>query len=92
MKNASFNTKDVKKRCEDKLEVDFRRGKEFNGWYYVDDRKATRITIPKGRKPIPPKTYQSMARQLRLNISQFDDFLECPMDGQEYDRILREMI
>jgi hypothetical protein len=90
MKNTSFHTNDVKKCCEDKLEIDFRKGKEFNGWYYIDNKKAARITIPKGKKPIPPKTYKSMALQLKLNSSQFDDLLTCPLSRQGYDKILKE--
>lgn len=88
MKNTVFHTHDVKRCCEEKLDIEFRRGKEFNGWYYLGDRKAARITIPKGRKPIPPKTYKSMAFQLKLSIPQFDDLLTCPLEGDEYKRIL----
>ena len=84
MKNASFHTSDVKKCCEDKLDIEFRAGKEFNGWYYLDNKKAAKITIPKGKKPIPPKTYKSMARQLKLTSEQFDDLLECSIRSAEY--------
>lgn len=38
MKQSSFDTNDVKKCCERKLEIDFRDGKEFNGWFRLDDR------------------------------------------------------
>ncbi len=89
MKNASFDTSNVKKCCEDKLDIEFRGGKELNGWYILDGKKAARITVPKGRKFIPPKTYKSMARQLKLTLSQFDDFLECPLQQKEYETILK---
>ncbi len=94
MENASFHTHDVKKRCENKLGIQFkkRRGKEFNGWYYIDDKKAARVTIPKGKKPIPPKTYKTMAKQLNLDIPQFDDLLKCPLKRDKYDKILRDKI
>ena len=93
MKNSSYHTHDVKKCCENKLEIDFRkRGKEFNGWYYFDDKKTARITIAKGRKPIPPKTYKTMAKQLKLSITDLDDLLECPLNKNKYDKILEEMI
>ena len=91
MKNASFNTSDVKKCCENKLDIEFRQGKEFNGWFKLAGKKAARITIPKGRKPIPPKTYKSMAKQLKLTTSQFDDLLECPLDREDYNKILNNM-
>lgn len=88
MKNTKYNTADVKKCCEVKLDIKFRDRKEFNGWFWLDDRKAARITIPKGRKFIPPKTYRSMAVQLRLTISEFDDLLDCPLNKVNYENLL----
>lgn len=92
MKNASFNTHDVKKCCENKLNIEFRSGKEFNGWYYHRNKKAARITVSKGRKPIHPKTYKTMAKQLKLTVEQFDDLLECPLEKQGYDKILGSIL
>jgi len=31
MKNSKYSTDDVKRRCEHKLGIEFRSGKEFNG-------------------------------------------------------------
>lgn len=45
MKNANFHTGDVKRTCEAKLGIEFRPGKEFNGWYWFKNRKVARITI-----------------------------------------------
>ena len=90
MKNTKFHTQDVKIRCEHKLQIEFRAGKEYNGWFLFNGKKAARITIPKGRKPIPPKTYKSMASQLRLTVQQFDRFLECPLTQEQYIKILSE--
>jgi hypothetical protein len=88
VKNADFNTRHVKSCCEKKLGITFRSGGEFNGWYRLEGKKAARITIPKGRKPIPEKTYKSMAMQLRLRVSEFDALLECPLSNDEYQKIL----
>lgn len=90
MKNASFDTGDVKKCCENKLGIEFREGKHFNGWYCLDNRRIARITVSKGKKSIPPKTYKTMAVQLKLNVGQFDDFLECPIGKSEYEEIVRK--
>ena len=35
MKNADFNTHDVRRCCENKLGITFRKGKEQNGWYWL---------------------------------------------------------
>jgi len=89
MKNANFHTRDVKTICENKLGIEFRSGKEYNGWFLLDEKKVARISVPKGRKPIPRKTYKSMAMQLKLLVNEFDDFLECPIDKEKYEEILR---
>jgi hypothetical protein len=88
MKNASFDTLVVKKRCEDKLNIVFRHNGELNGWFISGRLKVARITIPKGRKPIPPKTYKFMAKQLKLTVEEFDGLLECPIGYNEYIQIL----
>ena len=89
MKNKSFNTNDIKKCCESKLDIEFRKAKEFNGWFRLEGIKIARITVPKGKKFVPTKTYKSMASQLKLNVNQFDDLLECPLKKDGYEEILR---
>lgn len=88
MKNFKFNSNDVKKIVENKLDVDFREAKENNGWFKLNGKKKKRITIPKGRKSIPRKTYSSMATQLGISISEFDDLLECPLTREMYEKII----
>jgi len=88
MKNTAFDTNQVKHCCENKLRVFFRGGKEFNGWVTINDRKFARITVPMGRKNISPKTYKSMANQLRLTIEEFDALLECPINWEQYIEIV----
>lgn len=91
MNNAQHNTLDVKTVCENKLDIEFRAGgKEYNGWFEHNGKKITRITVPKGRKPIPRRTYQKMAEQLRLTIPEFDDFLACPFKFKDYMESLRK--
>lgn len=88
MKNAQFNVRDVKKVGEKKLHIEFKSGKEFNGWFKLNGIKTKRITIPKGRKNIPRGTYYSMARQLGLSVSEFDQLLECPLTKVKYEKII----
>ena len=92
MDNASYNTSDVKKICESKLQIQFRDAKEYNGWYYFDGKKVCRITVSKGKKFIPEKTYQSMARQLKLVVKEFDQMLACPLSKTGYDGLLATRI
>lgn len=89
MKNTQFSTYQVKGRCEIKLSINFRKGKEFSGWYMNNDRKIKRITIPKGRKKIGKGLYRSMANQLNLDVGEFDKLLVCPLKKDGYEDILR---
>ncbi len=89
MDNNKYNTNDIKRICENKLKIVFRDGSEFNGWFWFEGRKIYRITVPKGRKDIPPKTYKSMATQLGLEVNQFDNMLECTLLLIHYEEIIR---
>jgi hypothetical protein len=91
VRNSSFNTNDVKKCCENKLGIKLQGKKELNGWFLLDDKKTARITIAKGGKEIPPKTYKSMAIQLKLSVDEFDQLLECPLKQEGYKQILRNL-
>lgn len=85
MKNVNYDSSDVKKVCEKKLQINFRGTKEYNGWFLLaDGRKAARITVPMGRKFLPHKTYKSMALQLKLTIPDFDALLDCPLTREGY--------
>jgi len=92
MDNTQYNSNDVKKICENKLNISFRSGKEFNGWYLFNDIKIARITVPKGRKYLPPGTYKAMANQLKLTTTQFDDLLACPLNSKDYKIIIKKKV
>jgi len=92
MDNAKYHSRDIKNICSGKLRIEFKPGKESNGWYWLDGKKATRITIPKGRKPVPRGTYQSMAKQLKLQVPEFDQLLGCGLSSNQYEILLRERV
>lgn len=88
MLNSDFSTQQVKNVCERKLNIVFRCNKECNGWFEYEGKKISRITVPKGRKPIPAKTYKSMAKQLKLSVEDMDNLLACPLNLEKYLAIL----
>lgn len=90
MKNSQFTTLDAVKACENKLGIAFRSGGELNGWFIHEGRRIARVTIPKGRKSFPPKTYKCIAGQLKINVADLDGLLECPFGLKEYLNRLRE--
>jgi hypothetical protein len=91
LKNNLYNTFDVKRCCENKLRIKLRGKKELKGWFLVDEKKTARISVPTGRKFIPPKTYKSMATQLKLTVEQFDGLLECPLGYNDYVMLLQDL-
>ena len=93
MKNAAYGTHDVARCCTNKLGIEFRQGaKELNGWFRFRGQRVARITVPRGRKSLPPKTYRSMAAQLKLTVEQFDALLDCTIRRPEYETILADAL
>ena len=88
MDNAKYRTQDILHRCKRKLGIEFRGGKELNGWFYLNGEKKARVTVPKGRKHVPRGTYAQMARQLHLTVPEFDALLACPLSRPEYEKLL----
>lgn len=84
MKNAQFSSKDVRHACLKKLQMDRNCTSEDHCFIKFENAPAARITFPKGSKNLPPKTYKNMARQLRLSVEQFDEFLTCTFGYKDY--------
>jgi len=93
MQNKKYSHTNVKNRCENKFNINFRGTKELNGWFIHDGKKITRITVSKGhsKKGISIGTYKSMAKQLSLTINEFEDFLKCPLKLNGYLKILKKL-
>jgi len=89
MKAARFDSDRILRCCAGKLRIDFRHGPECNGWFTLDGMKTRRITVPHGRKPVPPGTFASMARQLRLTPAEFASVVDCTTTLEEYTATLR---
>ena len=85
-----MNTHHIKAVCEHKLAMEFRAGGHYVGWYFLHDVKTARLTVPMGRKEVPPKTLKSMAEQLKLTVDEFKDLIACPLTRADYEQILTE--
>lgn len=92
MDNNKFDHATIKKICENKLDIKFKKSKEFNGWFLYNGIKVSRITIPKKKKKkgTATGTYGNMAKQLFLNVSDFDKLLNCPLKKNGYNEILKK--
>lgn len=85
MLNNKFNTSDIIKICQKKAEIIERRdNKHIIIWVGINGIKVSRVTIPHGKKILPPKTYKSIAENLKLSVSEFDSFLDCSLSKENY--------
>ena len=89
MSSRQYRTNDVARCCENKLGMRLKGKNHLNAWFRLDGKRVARITVPKGRKDIAPKTYASMAKQLRLTRDEFGELLACPLSLADYRGIVR---
>ena len=85
----SLSKLEVARVLKQKLNLQFRKGKEANGWFELDGRKILRVTVPKGRGDLAFGTARSIRDQLKLSNSQFADLANCPLSGKDYEEIIR---
>ncbi|MDT8390549.1 MAG: hypothetical protein RRC34_08585 [Lentisphaeria bacterium] len=89
MSNGKFNSDDIKAKCETKGDVSFRSGKHFVGYVLgKGGEKVSRVTIPKGRKPVPPKTFKDIAGGMLLDVGQMTEFVACSLKKPAYRKIV----
>ena len=79
---------DTRRAFENKNEVQFRSGKELNGWILHEGKGIARITVSKGNKDIPMGTHCSMARSLGITTSQLTKYVQCKIKGSELIEII----
>jgi len=73
-----------------KLGLDFRGGKERNAWFELDGKRILRVTMPKGRGPLPPGTARAIQDQVKLSTHEYTELIRCPLKGKDYEAIIRE--
>ena len=92
--HKKYSIEKIKNACLYKLEIKFRKTKEFTGWFKIDKKKFCRITIPKkkSRKDIASSTYKSMAVQLHLDVDEFNNLIDCTISKDEFAKMLLERL
>ena len=56
----------------------------------IDGRTVTRVTVPKGRKNVSPKTFKSACDMARLSKEKMRELCDCSMSGPEYAELWRK--
>jgi len=90
MGREQSDTHELRTRCEKKLNIEFRSGKESNGCFVHAGRRIARVTIPLGRKDLKVGTFGNMAKQLFLTNVQLNELIDCPLGLTEYLDVLRK--
>jgi len=86
----NFKAQDVSHAIEKKLKIKPRTKGERNVWYEVGGRKILRVTYVHGSGDVPKGTLHSIRNQLKPDLVQFKDFIDCPLKAEHYEEIIRE--
>ena len=81
---------DLTRACE-KLQLEFRKGKERNGLYFYQGQKLFRITIAKKHKKWGRKLERSMMEATRLSPEDFDKLVKCNITGPGYEKMVPQL-
>jgi hypothetical protein len=92
MGELNFSISDVQGILEGKLRMRPRKEGERNYWFYLDDRKCLRVTLPQGRGPLKRGTANSIINQLKLCKEQFREYLSCKQVLRDYEYTIRGKI
>ena len=87
-----FKKQEVQRAIEKKLGLKPESGKENNVYVEFEGLERTRVTYPKGRGDINPKTVASIRKQLKLGWDDFTDLIKCPLSASDYEKIIKRNI
>jgi hypothetical protein len=87
----NFNIKKVSEAIHNKVRPEG-TGREDTGYYCLDGKKQLRVTIPRGRGDIHPKTCTSIKNQLHLRTDEFRDLVSCRLTDTGFESLIREKI
>jgi mono/diheme cytochrome c family protein len=85
----NFSPRDLTNSLEGKLGVQFRNGKERVGWFWLDEKKEIRFTIPHIHSTWGPGTINDIRKKSKLNRAQFADLIACPLSRTDFEDVLR---
>ena len=94
----NLDTKLIRKNIPKKLNLQNMRGgnRETYGDYYLDGKFEFRVTMPNihggsGKTP-SPGLLKNCRSTIFLSTEQYARLVRCPMDGEEYEEIIRMKI
>ncbi|MCK4763111.1 MAG: hypothetical protein KAW12_13025 [Candidatus Aminicenantes bacterium] len=90
-----FSEKQVRKKIIEKVKPKILKGrsKHSKGLIFLDDKVVAKVKIPNSHdKMMFANKSRFIARDLRLNPSEFNDLIDCPLSGPGYYEILSTRI
>jgi hypothetical protein len=83
---------DLQNAIEKKLGLKPEIGKENNVYIEFEGFERIRVTYPKGRGDIHPKTAAFIRKQMKLGWDDFIDLVKCPLTTTEYYKLLKNRL
>ena len=87
-----YHPRQLSRTFERKLGIDFREGKHRVGWYFLDGRKAFRVTMPNVHENWGPPVQRSLLKATMLPPDEFNNLVSCSMTGPQYEARLRQIL
>lgn len=90
-----FTEKEIRRQIIKKLkpELGGKRSKHKKGYIYLDDILVAKVKIPNDHpRTMREKKSQYIAKSLKLDDTDFNDLINCPLTGEDYYRKLRKSL
>lgn len=89
MSKVLFDKKKVYNALKNKLNIDFKPGRELNGWYFLDGKKTLKFKAQRGRGTLSIGFQKQIESKSRLSNDDFELLIKCPLTGPNYDNKMR---
>lgn len=91
---SDFTEKEIRKAILSKInpKITSKKSKHWKGSIYLGDKLISKVKIPNDHiRVMKEKKSKYIADSLRLEPSQFNEFVKCTLRGPEYYRIQSEI-
>jgi hypothetical protein len=92
MRIRDFTEKEIRNKIKSKLNpsIQSKRGSHEKGYIFLDGKLVTKVKIPNNHiRIMKPSKSSFIATALKLEAQEFNDLIECPLTGPQYEELLR---
>ena len=94
-KIKKFSEKDIHNNVKNKINPEFKKkhSKHPKGYIYLNGKLVGKIKLPNPHKKIMYENKsQYIARALKLTNKQFNELIECTLNGKKYYKIIEPIV